>query len=134
MIEKEALKIIQDCATASAASGGAFALISIFSFDIPVLSALLSTMIVKISEKYDRCYPNEKIMEIIPIILPIFSGMIVGKMITGLIPLVGNMTNIGINYYLFKKLGRACVAALKNGKDLTKLSGDEWKSYIKDAK
>ena len=102
--------------------------------DTPGMTLILVDMVKSLANLFNRNLGSEEEARFINILLGSIIGSTVKKILLGYIPLVGAGANALLNYRLLESIGWGIVQLLEDGKEISKLTKDELKSYIKNGK
>ena len=102
--------------------------------DTPGMTLIIVDMVKSLANLFNRNLGSEEEARFINILLGSIIGSTVKKILLGYIPLVGAGANALLNYRLLESIGWGIVQLFEDGKEISKLTKDELKSYIKNGK
>jgi uncharacterized protein (DUF697 family) len=129
-IERAAI-IIHGSAVASAIAAGAFAQGAWFGADTFLLTPITVWMIISIGLLFGKKYEESALWSVFGVALGAAAGVGLAKALLGLFPGLGNIANAGITFSLTEAIGWGSYKVFEDGKDITKLTKEEWQEYIK---
>lgn len=131
--EEKASLIIHSNAIASTITANAFAEISWFGLDASLLATIATNMVIDLGKLFGKTYREATIHSKLSQILGTIMGVSSAASVLGLVPGIGNAVNTSITSSVIEILGWAVYAILKDGRDITSLSLEEFKEYIRIA-
>ncbi|HJT55546.1 MAG TPA: hypothetical protein VJ761_03550 [Ktedonobacteraceae bacterium] len=131
--EEKASLIIHSNAIASTIGANAFAGMSWFGLDASLSATIGTNMVRDLGKLFGKTYKETTIHAILDQVLGTIMGVSSAASVLGLVPGIGNAVNSSITFSVIEILGWAVYDILKDGRDITSLSLEEFKKYIRIA-
>ena len=113
-IKKEARSIIRKASTSAAVTSGAMAQGSILALDTPVLISIHVGMVAALGALFGKKVNHANAMAILGAAAGVGIGVAGVKAVSGVIPIVGNLTNAAVSFSYTESLGWFCFNYFKD--------------------
>lgn len=128
---KQSASIIHVHALSASAIAGVTSQLSFLS--IPFSAALAGNMFSRLIRTF---HPDvEDVEDVAASVGAMFIGWgsatLIARSVIGVVPVFGNVASAAITFTLFESIGWAVYAILKDGRDVTSITKDEFKKFIK---
>jgi uncharacterized protein (DUF697 family) len=132
-VRERAKSIIRNYSIASGTASGALAIGAFLGFDAAFSISIVIKMISELAQLFDLSIDEVKSTPQFKTLAQKFIVASISKSAISFIPVVGNVANGVMTYYLIESIGWAVYEIFKDGRNLSDLNEEEVKSYLEHA-
>jgi len=134
--KEKAKRIIMDAEIASSVAAGSTAQVGSLPgvehrVSLLFLTPIISNMIIELAKLFGQVVDKAVATRLVSHLVGVDFATSATRSIIGFIPILGNVVNAVINYQLVGSIGWTVYELLKNGIDISNISQEETKAYMK---
>jgi uncharacterized protein (DUF697 family) len=132
-LRDRAKSIIRNYSIASGTASGALAIGAFLGFDTAFSISIVIKMMSELAQLFGLSIDEIKSTPQFKTLVQKFIVVSISKSVISFIPVIGNVTNGVMTYYLIESIGWAVYEIFKDGRNLSDLNEEEVKSYLEHA-
>lgn len=129
--KEKAKRIIMDAEIASSVAAGSTAQVALTRVDLLFSIPIIANMIIELAKLFGQAVDKAVATSLVSHLVGVSFAASVTKSIIGFIPILGNVVNATITYQLVGSIGWTVYELLKNDIDISNISQEETKAYMK---
>jgi hypothetical protein len=135
-LQREAEAIIAGSASTAALTGGALGSLIFVGFvaENAMFVLIISKLIGQLTSLFGNSLSDAELQGCATMAISAVAGGLAAKGLFSILPGLGSIVAGVTDYVMIKRIGRACVYALREGRDLRALTSREWRELIEKAK